>query len=356
MKFPAPRILFLIGILFIASACSLGPTAATATLTPETTSTPAMIMPPTRTRTPAPSPSLTLSPTNTDTPTITLTATSAYRPTECPTRTPTPTATFTPLFTRTPTITPTRTNTPTRTVTPLPTNTPSFTATATLTPTPTQIRTPTITPTPSRTFTPTPTQTWTPHPCPSPTPTFTLTPTPSLTPTPTPILAPLIELVIDTDTLNELSLDYWQSPVEDFSAELRQGTSQCEVECIGLRWQSRDLQSTLTLLIYRTPDFPDAYLGALAAQGFYLPRGYELAVIAPANNLPEHTWAASLQSKDFVLITSQGPALINLFWQGNAAMNPSFVLDLLGRLAGWQVHVLLENGYFTGNLRFTPVP
>jgi hypothetical protein len=355
VNFIPPQFIPAILCLLALAGCTALPEPS-ATPTPFPSGAPTIFPTPTPSLTPSPPPSHTPIPTATDTASPAPSPTIPFIATACPTVTPTPTATNTPLISPTPSRTPTRTPTATLTNTPLPSNTPSITATATLVPTPTKVRTPTITPTPTASRTPTPTITWTPHPCPSRTPTLTPSPTHSLTPTPTPALPALAEVVVGDELLESLLPSFWQFPPENFTRHLQQNTSQCAVECLGLRWTSRDFKSVFTLLLYRTPDFPDAYTSALAAQSFYVPRGYVEQAVPPGGSLPSHTWLAVKDDRDFVLITSQGPAVISLFWQGEGSIPTASVFQFLVAVSGEQVGILIDNDYRTGDLRLTPLP
>ena len=334
--------------LVLLSGCGLLPPG-TATRTPET-----------RTGTPSPPPSVpvptatvsltpSLTPTNPPTPTQIPTITPLpFLPTDCPTLTPTPTATETPLVSSTPTATSTATATGTATATATTTATPDPSATAGPSATPTATGTATVTPTP--------TITWTPHPCPSPTATNTLTPTPSHTPTPTPQLPELAGLAIDTSVLAAVDPGFWQAPPEDFTGSLQQSGTQCVVDCIGLRWTSENLSAMMTLLVYRTPDFRDAVASGLATQTYYLSRGFDPVDFPPVGNLPAFTWTGVSQGKDIVLITSQGPAVIILFWQNDGPVTIPLVVESITRYAGAQAAVLRENGFLTISLQLTPFP
>lgn len=350
------RLTFLLPVLCLLAACTQPTETPTATASPLAVSE---IL--TRTATVAPSvtPSATASNTPSAVPTATNTASItplSFRPTECPTLTPTPTSTITPVVSSTPTATPTGTvtGTPTATATATATADPNATPTPTLTPGPS--RTPTITPTPTNTQTPTPTITWTPHPCPSPTPTSTLSPTPSLTPTPTPALPPLAEMQLVFEDLSAIDADLWIDPPEDFTADLKRTSSQCTVDCIGLRWTSTDGNSKLTLLIYRTPDFNQAIASAVGAQAFYLQRGYTELDIPAGGTLPAFSWAGTLQQKDLVIITSQGPAIITLFWQNTTPGEIEPMLKSLSLYAGIQAAELRNNGFLTATRQLTPFP
>ncbi len=292
-------------------------------------------------------------------PTATLTATItpiSFRPTECPTLTPFPTPTITPVVSSTPTATasPTTTSTPTQTSTPTATIDPSATSTPTDTPGPSP--TPTITPTPTSTLTPTPTITNTPHPCPSATPTATLSPTPSLTPTPTPQLPPLAELQLITADLDSIDPGRWIDPPEILTGNLRRNSNQCIVDCLGFRWSTEDENSSLTLLVYRTPDFNQAVASAAGAQSFYLQRGYETMDVPPGGMLPAFTWGGVLNQKDLAIITSQGPAVIIVFWQNVNPGDVAPMLESLARYAGIQATRLRNNGFLTATRQLTPFP
>ena len=347
-------IIRLLPILLLLTACSAAGDVPSETPEPARqaaaiTDTPAATVTPSATASQTP----VLIPTATHTATITPIS---FRPTDCPTLTPTPTHTLTPAISPTPsaTATATPTLTPTSTITPTATTDPAFTPTATNTagPSPTA----TITPTPTNTPTPTPTITFTPHPCPSPTPTATLSPTPSLTPTPTPQLPPLAELVLDTADLEKVDAGIWVDPFEDFTLSLRNNSSQCEVDCIGRRWRSEDGASTLTLLMYRTPDFDQAISSAVGAQAFYLQRGYERLEIPPLTSLATFSWAGTQQEKDFVLITTQGPAVLILFIQNDAPSDTMEWLESITLYTGMQAGILRTNGFLTATRQMTPFP
>jgi hypothetical protein len=150
--------------------------------------------------------------------------------------------------------------------------------------------------------------------------------------------------------------DYWKEIPEDFTGDLQRAGSQCVVDCIGLRWESRDLSAMLTVLMYRTPDFHDAVASGLASQTYYLSRGFVPVAVPPVGNLPAFTWIGVSQGKDIVLISSQGPAVIVLFWQNDAALDLAPMVDSITRYAGVQSAVLRDNGFLTISLQLTPFP
>lgn len=255
---------------------------------------------------------------------------------------------------RTPTISPTITKTPTSTLT-LPPASPLFQAleiTSTATISATAPITQSLTLTPSTTLSPiltnTPTQTLT--------PTRTSTPTNTPTFTPTPILLPLADLVIDSSAVNEIQ-NIWRVPPDDITKDLLALESiVCDVDCVGFRWQSIDYASFLTLLVYRTPDFNEASQNAFSAQFLYIEDGYELISLPSGYSLASHTWAAGRNSRDFILITSQGPAIISLFWQSDVSQVSNRVVTYLTSYAEVQASILRNNRYLRVNEQATPFP
>ncbi|GAB4581062.1 MAG: hypothetical protein Fur0022_38070 [Anaerolineales bacterium] len=270
-------------------------------------------------------------------PVASATSGSGYPPPSVSTFTPTPT------FTLSPTPTPSRTIDPlfTPSITPLtPSPTITFTPnpnfTSTLTPTPTQSRTPTRTPTPTRTIGP--------------------TPTPTITPTGTPSLPDLTTLILDTATLNAIS-NLWDAPPVDITDQLEDlGGEVCDVVCIGLEWTSLDTFDTLVLTAYRTADFEDAIQTAYSAQFLYLAQGFDLESIPPGTILPEHAWAASKWNQDFVIYSSQGPAVLSFFWHADSPISAQGTIALLAEYMEIQAEILRDNGYITIDPNATPLP
>lgn len=227
---------------------------------------------------------------------------------------------------------------------------------------------PTATPTPSRTPQATPTGTITPGQSPVPTatpshtpsataaPTSSPTPTPSPTPTATPALPALSSLAIDTAALNAV-LNIWQQSPENITDELYDLAEEiCVVDCIALRWQSADFAQILVLTMYRTSDFPLAAQVAFSAQGIYLDENFQLMDIPAGNNLPDHAWMAEKAGREFVLFTSQGPAVISLFWQSDDTLDPLETAVTIAAYAGMQSDILRANGFITTQPQATPFP
>ncbi len=276
-------------------------------------------------------PSLTNFPSRTPTLTRTPTPGDLRSPTPCPTLTLTPTPTETPDFTATPSATPTETATTTLTPDPSATVTPTATATDTATPGPSPTATLTVTPTPS--ITPTS------HPCPS------STPTPTRTPTPTPVLPSLASLALTSEDLNALFPGFWPPEPRSFAGNLVRLNGQCKVECLGLRWYSLDETTTLNLLIYRTPNFTDSYSLNIATQFYYLQQGYTRLEPPQRFSIAGEYWAAGQNGRNFVVGTSQGPAVITIFWHSDAVQTGVDVLDLISAALDLQVNRLRNNGY-----------
>lgn len=265
------------------------------------------------------------------------TSSGGYPPPSGSTFTPTPTITLSPTLSPTPTIDPlfTPSTTP---ITPSPTVTltPNPNFTATITPTPTTSRTPTRTSTPTRT------------PGPSPTPSLTLTPTPAL--------PDLTTLIMDTGDLNAIS-NLWDDPPEDIMDDLQELNGElCEVACIGLEWISLDTFDTLVLTAYRTADFDEASQIAYSAQFLYLAQDFELEPLPPGTILPDHAWAASKWNRDFVIYTSQGPAVLSFFWHADYPISAQGTIALLAEYMEMQAEVLRVNGYITVDPNATPPP
>lgn len=251
--------------------------------------------------------------------------------------TPTPTATETPSLTPSPTVDPLFTPS----LTPI---TPSPTVTDTPNPnfSPTPSTTPTASTTPTRTLTPTRT------PGPSPTPTVTLTPTPSL--------PDLTTLIMDTDDLNAINY-FWHAPPENITSQLIDlGGEVCDVSCIGLEWTSLNTSHSLVFTAYRMIDFDDASQAAFSAQYLYIAQGFILQAIPPGTILPTHSWIASKNNQDFVIYTSQGPAVISFFWHATTTASPQETIALLATYAEFQTQILRVNGYITVNPNATPLP
>ena len=260
----------------------------------------------------------------------------------------------------------TPTQTPTVTVDPLSATTPTPTAmidplyTPSITPTPSITLSPTVTRTPNPNFSPTAslTPTRTPSPTRTPTPTRTVgpSPTPSLTLTPTPALPDLTTLIIDTGDLNALA-NLWNDPPDDITDDLIDlGGEVCDVTCIGLEWTSLDSQETLVLTAYRTIAFEEASQAAFSAQFVYFAQGFELESLPPGVNLPTQTWVASKWGQDFVIFTSQGPAVLSFFWHADIPLDVEATVGLIAEYMDVQAEILRLNGYITVNPNATPLP
>ncbi len=246
---------------------------------------------------------------------------------------------------------PTATQTPTATATITPTWTPSVTPTQTWTasPTATETATPTATHTPTAAVTDTPTS------GPSPTPTRTVSPTPTITLTPTPGLPGLADLILSDQSVN-LPADIWATPAK--RVDLRElGGDVCAVECIGRRWRHRLTSATLTLNLYRTIRFENAPRVSFGAQFLYLDAGFESVSLPDDVFLPPHTWIGARQDREFVLSTSEGPAVLTLFWmQTMPTLNPQESVRLLALYAQEQTRTLRRNGFITINPNAAPLP
>ena len=149
----------------------------------------------------------------------------------------------------------------------------------------------------------------------------------------------------------------WKIPGTEISAELStlEGGI-CQVECIGYRWEGLSAPETLTLILYRTPDFRQAVPATFAARVYYLEQGFSLTPIPAGNLLPDHSWAALDGIRAVVLYTSQGPVVIGVFWETLTELDPASALASLSALAGYQSDILRQNGFLTINPLGTPLP
>jgi hypothetical protein len=238
--------------------------------------------------------------------------------------TPEPTATQTP---PPPSLTPTASNTPTTTTTPPPTATLTITPRFTLQPT----DTPTHTPSPVGTPTETP------------------------LPTVTPVLPALAGLIIADNVLNEFSENFWRTPPEVLNDDLEADEGSCSIDCAGARWDNRNFDTTLTMVINRETNEELAELAVFSQQVFYtLQEGFSLVEISPSFILPEGTWAAS-DGQDVILVTYQSTVVVSIYWQGEAPLEGETfdrVAALLASLAEFQNSILFDRGFLPAE----PIP
>ena len=183
-----------------------------------------------------------------------------------------------------------------------------------------------------------------------------MTRTPGPTLTPTPILTDLTTLVIDTAALNAAAT-LWADPPRNITRDLRElGGSVCNVMCLGREWTSLSRRDTLVLIMYRTAAFEEAVQAAYSARFVYLARGFELAPLPSGVSLAAHTWIASRGDREFVIFTSQGPAVLSMFWHSQQPVPVDSTLASLARYMNVQARNLRLNGYITVNPNATPLP
>lgn len=162
--------------------------------------------------------------------------------------------------------------------------------------------------------------------------------------------------MLDTDALNAV-VYLWHAPPENITSQLIDlGGDVCEVSCIGLQWTSLDTFDTLVLTAYRTIDFDDAVQAAFSARYLYIAQGFTLEAIPPGTILPAHSWVASKDNQDFVIYTSQGPAVLSFFWHADTPANQLETVALIAEYMERQAEILRLNGYITINPNATPLP
>jgi len=110
------------------------------------------------------------------------------------------------------------------------------------------------------------------------------------------------------------------------------------------------------LIAYRTMAFEEAAQAAYSAQFVYLAQGFELESLPPGLALAEHTWVASKWSQDFVIFTSQGPAVLSFFWHAELPLDVEYAVALIAEYMDIQAEVLRLNGYITVDPNATPLP
>lgn len=130
----------------------------------------------------------------------------------------------------------------------------------------------------------------------------------------------------------------------------------CEVVCLSLRWTSLDGKNTLLLTAYRTKAFEQAAQIAYGSHVIYLAQGFKLETLPSGINLPVQTWVGSKGGKDVVIYSSQGPAVVSLFWHTDFSLNVPDTVALLAAYMDIQTERLLLNGYYTINPYITPFP
>jgi hypothetical protein len=161
---------------------------------------------------------------------------------------------------------------------------------------------------------------------------------------------------MDTAVLNAAAT-LWVDPPRNITRDLRDlGGSVCDVVCLGREWTSLSRRDTLVLIMYRTTAFEEAVQAAYSARFIYLARGFELASLPPGVSLAAHTWIASRGDREFVIFTSQGPAVLSLFWHSQQSAPVENTLASLARYMNVQARILRLNGYLTVNPNATPPP
>lgn len=130
----------------------------------------------------------------------------------------------------------------------------------------------------------------------------------------------------------------------------------CDVVCLGLEWTSLDTFDTLVLTAYRTIDFEDAVQTAYSAQFLYLAQGFDLEPMPPGTTLGEHSWVASKWNQQFVIYTSQGPAVLSFYWYAESPISAQGAIALLAEYMEQQAEILRLNGYITIDPNATPLP
>ena len=259
--------------------------------------------------------------------------------TAIPTFTTSPVPTASATFTITPL--PPRTAIPSRTPSPLPTFTPTITPT--VEPTPTLLLTGTLTPTSTPSVTPTPTQT------------PTKTPTATPTGTSTPELLPLSALILADSAVLEPDLT-WRTPSTAIDLHELEGDI-CLVDCVGKLWEDENYVDSLSLTIYRTVRFEDAQRLAFAARFIYQEEGFQASAIPLGVTLPAQAWIGVRGAEEYVLVASQGPAIITVFWrQTTTSLSPEALILTLANYAAEQAAILRDNRYITIDPNATPFP
>lgn len=150
---------------------------------------------------------------------------------------------------------------------------------------------------------------------------------------------------------------FWNAPPENITSQLIDlGGDVCDVTCIGLQWTSFSTSHSLVLTAYRTINFDEAVQAAFSAQFLYIAQGFTLEAMPPGTILPAHSWVAYKANQDFVIYTSQGPAVLSFFWHANSIANPQETIALLAEYMELQAQILRTNGYITINPNATPLP
>lgn len=248
------------------------------------------------------------------------------------------TETARPVYSPTPSDTPT--NTPTAT------STATVTLTSTATPTPTATATPTLTPTETNTPTHTPTSTITPNPSHSPTPTQT--------PTPYPSLPDLADIILDHAQMNAIA-PLWYPPGFNITYQLSTASGPlCKIDCAAYRWEGVDNHSDISITLYREESDASAIHAVYGTRRTYLlQRGYQESYLRVSQSLPYITWMGSRDDREFILSTSQGPAILSIFFQSTTPLtDPPY--DLLQEIAIQQIQILYDRGYGPRD-SFTPI-
>ena len=227
----------------------------------------------------------------------------------------------------------------------IPFSTSTITLTHTKQPTPTSTATETASPTPVLSPTATPSRT----------PTLVITTTQTVQPTYTPSLTAtpelpgLSEIILDSSDLLEVVGEDWKPAfIRLVEFNIVDRPKICAVDCIARRWESRDFTSNLTLILYRRIDFNDAVPTVIGSKFHYLEEeDYSELTLPFGGNLPSHSWGGISPLGDIVLSSSQGPAIILVFYQTDRPSKSDELLKELTSLLGLQSQRLRDMGFLT---------
>lgn len=109
--------------------------------------------------------------------------------------------------------------------------------------------------------------------------------------------------------------------------------------------------------MYRTVRFEDAQRLAFAASFIYLDEGYSPVPVPSGYILPAQTWIGERGDSEYVLVASQGPAILTFFWrQSTGNLTELDLVTLLVTYAEAQSAVLRENRFISIDPNATPLP